>query len=33
VSITIIDSVQIEQADALIRYWAWQAPTVKLFGI
>ncbi|WP_446404654.1 hypothetical protein [Coleofasciculus sp. C1-SOL-03] len=28
VSITVIDSVQIEQADALTRYWAWQAPTV-----
>jgi len=28
VSTTVIDSVQIEQADVLTRYWAWQAPTV-----
>jgi len=27
-STTVIDSVQIEQADVLTRYGAWQAPTV-----
>ncbi|MEQ9486142.1 hypothetical protein [Coleofasciculus sp. F4-SAH-05] len=28
VSTTVIDSVQIERADVLTRYYAWQAPTV-----